>query len=586
MRLVLWTVLIAGLFFLFTRSARNINNTLYDLRPDVTVEQSYQLQRQADRIAQELLDTIMERGDWEGGEYKDGSDVRFYAARGDRVITNIPDKWSPEGGNFSAWSEINTEYGYEQITVIVWIDGNIDGSLLWLKEALKRDKIIAYSVAGAALLWLVITLVLSKRKKRADRAIAKITRHIWVELKLIALVLIIVTWGEFANYTQALMSWVIVLAPIVYLLWSDLLVNGFGIFRHNSVMTGMSLARRFLSKKPFQKRMWWDLIGSFFGTLVLTGAAAGCFIGIFIGGGFPAFAFFILFGSIAVLVAAMFVKRWKLLIGDLGRLCDTLEVTDMNGIQDGLSEALRKAKKSERMKADLVTNVSHDLKTPLTSIISYVELLSRTELSDEAREHVEVLERKSERLKALIQDLFDLAKSTSGDAELRRDTIDLAMLADQTLSERDDNINLKVKIDDRPLWVNADGAKMSRVLHNLLDNAAKYSLEGTRVYVTAQKSGGFAVFEMKNVANYEMNFDPADIAERFIRGDEARSTDGSGLGLAIARSFTEACGGTFDVDTEGDLFKTRITLPIVTVADPAPRENLSERPENDLNVQL
>ncbi|GHV36738.1 hypothetical protein FACS18949_16450 [Clostridia bacterium] len=386
-----------------------------------------------------------------------------------------------------------------------------------------------------------------------------------------------------ANVTY-LPEWVLVFAPPLYILWSDFIVNGFGIFKHNSVFALMRVTRSFMGKKPFQKRMWWDITASLIGGVLLLSIAALCFAESMLYGAFGWFFISALLTGGACVIGWFFFKRWKLIIGDLGRLCNLLEVEDLHGIEDGLTQSLRKATQSERMKADLVTNVSHDLKTPLTSIISYVELLSRTELPDEAREHVEVLERKAERLKVLIQDLFDLAKSTSGDAELQRETIDLAMLTDQILSERDDKLNLKIKIDGRPLWVNADGAKMSRVLHNLLDNAAKYSLEGTRVYIDTRREGNTAVFEMKNVANYEMSFDPAEIAERFIRGDEARSTEGSGLGLAIARSFTEACGGTFGVSVEGDLFKSRLTLPIV--ANAAAGENLADGAENNLNIEF
>ncbi|GHV08050.1 hypothetical protein FACS1894217_09890 [Clostridia bacterium] len=358
------------------------------------------------------------------------------------------------------------------------------------------------------------------------------------------------------------------------------------------------MARRFVDKKPFQKRLWWDLILSMSAGGLLTVLTLFFFVSLVYWGEFSAFIFFMLFGAGATSVFWFFFSRQKRLIGDLGRLEEHLHalrsgnfgvkidtdpkhllapmMADLDGIQDGFVKSLKTATKSERMKADLITNVSHDLKTPLTSIISYIELLSRMELSDEAREHVDVLVRKSERLKLLIQDVFDLAKSSSGNAEVVLETIDLARLTDQLLSEYED-ASLKVNLPDRPLLITGDGAKLARVLHNLLDNAVKYRLHGTRIHISAQKDGQKAVFEMKNVANYEMDFDTAEITERFTRGDVSRNTNGSGLGLAIAKSFAEACGGQMRVSVDGDMFKVILSFPAA--------QNHAEGAEKNLQIQ-
>lgn len=237
---------------------------------------------------------------------------------------------------------------------------------------------------------------------------------------------------------------------------------------------------------------------------------------------------------------------------------------DLNSLGEGLQTALEKAVRAERMKSELITNVSHDLKTPLTSIISYSELLSKEQLTpDEANDYVKIIHQKSLRLKNLVNDLFVISKVQSGAEEIQREEIDVCTLVRQALAEQEsllsgNGIALKAVIPDNPIVIMADGRKMSRVLENLLVNCAKYALTGTRVFVTVSDRESTAEIEIKNTANYVMDFDAEEIAERFVRGDVSRSTEGSGLGLAIARSYTEACGGKFSVQVDGDQFKVII----------------------------
>lgn len=237
-------------------------------------------------------------------------------------------------------------------------------------------------------------------------------------------------------------------------------------------------------------------------------------------------------------------------------------------INQGFNESLEDQMKAERMKIALVTNVSHDLKTPLTSIISYAELLSREEgLSESARDYVSILSEKSNRLKNIVSDLFDLAKSTSGNLPLEMENIDLKKLVEQTLADMEDDISkttlkFKVELPETPMIIHSDGKKLYRVLQNLLDNTLKYALPDTRVFVSLKQSGSKAVVEIKNIAAYEMNFSEDEILQRFTRGDEARSTDGSGLGLSIAESFTQACGGNFILHIDGDLFKVLLSFKL------------------------
>jgi len=237
-------------------------------------------------------------------------------------------------------------------------------------------------------------------------------------------------------------------------------------------------------------------------------------------------------------------------------------------INKGFNESLEEQMRSERMKIALVTNVSHDLKTPLTSIISYVDLLAKEEdLSETARDYVTILAEKAERLKHIVSDLFDLAKSSSGDIQLELEQLDLKKLIEQTLGDMEDRIagsglQFKVKLPEKPVNIYSDGKKLYRVFQNIIDNALKYSLHGTRVYIDLEEKDGKAVATVKNTAGYEMDFTAEEILQRFARGDKSRSTEGSGLGLSIAESFTHVCGGNFKVDIDGDLFKVTISFPV------------------------
>jgi len=239
---------------------------------------------------------------------------------------------------------------------------------------------------------------------------------------------------------------------------------------------------------------------------------------------------------------------------------------DLNEISDGMQTAVEKRVQSERMKIDLVTNVSHDLKTPLTSIISYIDLLGSEEMSPEARDYVKILDEKSARLKAIVSDLFDLAKATSG-TDVAKEKLDAVILTQQVIGDMADKIekygrDVRTEIKTESAPVMGDGKKLYRVIQNLTDNALKYSMDGTRIYITVSRDNSDAVITVKNISAEEMNFTAEEITERFARGDSSRSTEGSGLGLSIAKSFTEANGGLFNVLIDGDMFTAEVRLPI------------------------
>lgn len=242
----------------------------------------------------------------------------------------------------------------------------------------------------------------------------------------------------------------------------------------------------------------------------------------------------------------------------------------VNDLGDGLRHALQEQMKSERMKADLITNVSHDLKTPLTSIINYVDLLKREELHNEkANEYLEVLDQKSQRLKQLTEDLVEASRASSGNVVLDIRRIDVKELLMQTSGEFVERfeargLQLVENFPQNPQYVDADGRRLWRIIENLFRNVEKYAMPHTRVYLDLINDGDRVAFSLKNISENPLNISPEELTERFTRGDESRSTEGSGLGLSIAKDLTEIQQGTFEIYLDGDLFKVTVSFPIAS----------------------
>ena len=240
----------------------------------------------------------------------------------------------------------------------------------------------------------------------------------------------------------------------------------------------------------------------------------------------------------------------------------------LNSIGTGLEQALLEQVRSERLKADLITNVSHDIKTPLTSIISYVDLIKRENIQDQKiQEYLNVLDQKSQRLKTLTEDLVEASKATSGNVKLEMASIDLIEMIWQTNGEFEEkyalrHLELISTLPDGPLIIEADGRHLWRVLENLYNNAFKYAMENSRVYVDVETREEYAIFTIKNVSVNPLNIRGDELTERFVRGDVSRATEGSGLGLSIAKSLTDLQGGTFKILIDGDLFKVEIRFLI------------------------
>ncbi len=240
--------------------------------------------------------------------------------------------------------------------------------------------------------------------------------------------------------------------------------------------------------------------------------------------------------------------------------------TSINNITNGLETALENQVKSEKMKSELLTNVSHDLKTPLTSIVNYVDILKNNDLDkDTMKDYINILDKKSKRLKTLIEDIFEASKINSGDIELDFEKTDIKELLIQSIVELEDKIDESsldfiIETPDDSVFTFIDGKKTWRVFENLIGNILKYSLSNTRVYIDMFDEDDKVIIVFKNISNHKLNIKPQDLIERFRRGDVSRNTDGSGLGLSIAQSIVDLQHGDMKIDIDGDLFKATLTF--------------------------
>ncbi len=231
----------------------------------------------------------------------------------------------------------------------------------------------------------------------------------------------------------------------------------------------------------------------------------------------------------------------------------------INDIAGGFSNAIEESLKSERLKTELITNVSHDIKTPLTSIINYVDLLK--DLQDEkVKEYIEILDKKSQRLKKLTEDLVEASKVSSGNVQLNLEEINLKELINQSIGEFKDRLEekkltIETNMTTEEIKIKADNRYLYRIIENLFSNITKYALENSRVYIDMKKERNKIEISIKNISKEKLNISSDELMQRFVRGDKSRYTEGSGLGLSIAKSLTELQGGEFDIYIDGDLFK-------------------------------
>lgn len=485
-------------------------------------------------------------------------------------------------------------------------------------ENLKWTNIAYAGAFAAGLLLLLISFLKRNVKREFDKSLSRLSGALWLEVKVVLIGLVLqflfitqhgfgytsfsystsYTFGgkslpimiryNYSSYDSAL-SYVLIACGfwLMYVFILDLVKNKGSFFTNNSINWFIKRYRSYEIKKPFQKAMLMRIyvfvaIEAMLSLLIAIAAASQAY---------EAIPFAVLLLLAGIYLIYRYMRRYTKTIHDLGRLMDHTEVVrrgdtttmlslspnsdmypaaeNLNRIQEGINKAVDEKMKSEQLKMELITNVSHDLKTPLTSIISYVDLLSREQgLPEHVNDYIKILSQKSDRLKTLIQDIFDLSKASSGEIDLQLERLDLGKLIQQTLADLDEKLQqsglqFKINIPEEPIYILADGKKLYRVFLNVFSNVFKYSLQSSRVFVDLTVKQNDVFVEVKNIANYEMSFNSDQIIERFARGDEARSTEGSGLGLAIAKNFTQVCGGSFGIKVDGDLFKVCLAFKVM-----------------------
>lgn len=561
---------------------------------------------------------------------KDGKPVEVY---GDGVYTEDSDWYVPGYSNFKAGDAADNIVIYLAAAKSpkLYVTGNYSksgtiqrgGQLYYLKENQKvyrsrYQKGLTGSLA--ALLLLILAWFLREGKRRADRWLAGLLGRIWLEAKLLFLVLVpavtalIVGKKLFAELFWILGNDLYVVEEIAYI-GNEILKNGmwqtacFWLFylavldlrrnkdRQKSLWKNLCALLRIRNLMlPMQqrlvKRQNWILLSTillvlwlFFGILLLA-----C-LGLSVSRG----GFLMLEGGLILSILLLELSFWSArkargLAEDFGALDSQIErmregnlkedlelseasdlkqtAENLNQIRQGMEYAIAEQTKSERMKVELVANVSHDIKTPLTSIVSYVELLKQEEdLPQYVKEYIQILGEKSERLKEMVQDVFEVSKAASGQLPVEMEELDFGKLLRQTLADMDaaivqSGLTFRTAIPEEPILIRADGQRMYRVFQNLMQNALQYSLAGSRVYLTLRTESGKAEAVIKNTSAVELA-SSVDFTERFVRGDESRTDGGSGLGLSIAKSFTEACGGQLQVETNADLFIVTVIFEVI-----------------------
>ena len=531
-------------------------------------------------------------GDGKVAMEKDGQTVDVY---GDGIYRENS-RWAVPGyQNFTAGDEAKAIAVYlaaakePKLYVVSGTNGtNRYGGVLYrLKESLAADRQrLVRSEAGlaAALLLLLLAWMFRKPRRAGREIIARWTGKIWIEIKLllffaIPLCLLLTFVTEFLSWSGFSLEWIVYYGIQDYLpqardylashldgFFSCWMLSFWPLYlgvtdlrrnrgRQKSIIGRLrrSIRTRDL-KQPVQKKLVkWQR------------------------------------RSLIPFVSIFYMNRVRRLAEDLGALTEQIGAVrggdmgnalslpedsdlkaaadDLNSIQEGMEAAIRERTKSERMKVELVANVSHDIKTPLTSIVSYVDILKQEEnLPEDVKDYIRVLGEKSERLSAMVQDVFEVSKAASGELKVNLEALDFAKLLRQTLADmaepiEQSSLSMRVSIPEEPVEITADGQRLYRVFQNLLQNALKYSLPGSRVYLTLVEKDGNATAVMKNTSATELG-DGIDFTERFVRGDKSRTDGGSGLGLSIAKSFTEACGGSFHVETDADLFTAVVSFGV------------------------
>jgi signal transduction histidine kinase len=470
-------------------------------------------------------------------------------------------------------------------------------SILGYQTYLRNDAIPFLVFTGVCLLAVIGAFLLWSAKEPFSKKLAALGGNVWIECKiLLGIVLLILLFYLFSSGWTIHDYWRVYIPAFLFMTGLALLIND---LRRNRGKTPIGLCAKiyrhyhaYVCRRPFQLRMLRRLRWLAIWEILIPVVTTLCCLSL----GMYYIAYSTILIPLAFIAMILLFLRYRHHLKHL--LCDIDTLTkqiraiqsgdytkpqnlakdselreaaiQLQQIQSGLASAVEEQVRAERMKVELITNVSHDIKTPLTSIISYIDLLQREpDLPDAVRDYTLVLSQKANRLKEMVQDVFEISKAASGNLELHLEPLDLCKLLRQTLADMSDDITastltFKTSLPEQPVAVLADGSRLYRVFQNLIKNALQYSLEYSRVHVQIEPQREMVLVSIKNTSKYELGAIGQNITERFVRGDASRSTEGSGLGLSIAKSFAEACGGRLSISTDADLFCANVvfkTLP-------------------------
>ncbi len=458
--------------------------------------------------------------------------------------------------------------------------------------------LFSYVLCAAVFLFLLIFFTFAFRwdRKALESAIARGLGKIWMEVKLAAVFLLMLLAVVCGVSTSLIPGIFLLTCPPVLLLYFLCLDVGHNkrFFSHNIVHSILKRVNSYKGMTTFQRRSLrrvYSCLGVIAGVLVLAALLLACLNDALY------YHPLLLFGFGVSVVGAVLGTVWWYILALKEDLRDwnmlTNQITEMYGgnleainhvsptsnlydcamqlnmIRTGIQKAVEEGIKADRTKVELITNVSHDIKTPLTSIISYIELLKKEpDLPPHVMDYVNTISAKADRLSHIVQDVFEVSKAATGNISLDLENLDIGKLLQQTFAEMEESLQSsrltwRVDIPETPVIIHADGQRLYRVFQNVLRNCAQYSLNGSRAYVRLSAQNGVAVVSIRNVSKNEIGMSGEDLTCRFVRGDQNRTTEGSGLGLSIAKSFTEACGGQFTVHTDGDLFTVTVRFPQV-----------------------